>query len=144
MTTLTDINDLFGSSEDDEEVVQDNNNYKYYDKTLDIDEAKHSSKYEYLQTFLPHNSINSNLKKNNEVVNATGSSSTFNLQTPFQSTKDNIVFINPKISFIDNLSSRGGGRGFVANESIAPGTLLLAEKSFLKLPAQHALYADFI
>ena len=54
--------------------------------------------------------------------------------TPFQS-KSNLVYMSEKVTFKNGMHGVGGGAGFVANARIAPGTLLLAEKSFLRISA---------
>ena len=126
MTSVAEMNDLFGSSSDDEEEDDEEN------ESINNDEqVKNTSMYNYLQTFLP--SVPVKNKDNSINIQNSSSIATATLPTPFQSTKNNLIYVSNKITFNNNLNNCGGGRGFIANEVIAPGTLLLAEKSFLKL-----------
>ena len=131
MATLTE-NDLFGSSSEedgDEGYIEDD----YLDKVEESDSNNdNTSLLQYIETFLPK--VDSSPKRANVNYQSANPDRPKFFDTPFQS-KGNLVYISEKVTFKNGMHGVGGGRGFVANARIAPGTLLLAEKSFLRISA---------
>ena len=92
MTSVAEMNDLFGSSSDDEEEDDEEN------ESINNDEqVKNTSMYNYLQTFLP--SVPVKNKDNSINIQNSSSIATATLPTPFQSTKNNLIYVSNKITF---------------------------------------------